>query len=382
VVTYFNEFDKFAAQWLRSLYPEAVVDERSIHEVLPADISRFRRCHFFGGIGGWEFALDLAGWPADWPIWTGSCPCQPYSAAGKGEGDADERNLWPEFFRLIRECRPEFIFGEQVEAAVRHGWLDGVSADLEREGYAVGAAVLGAHSVGAPHIRQRLYWVANLARDGRRQGSEDERRRNCGVRAEGHGRGPANGCDDGRVVESASIGPWEASKRGCLGESEAAGRERGVGGSGSSGFVGDAADARLPRRQDAGADRGNAGAVELRCREPERAVPPGWDGRLVVANGERCATGAGAGAGSDTQPGWSCFATIPCRDGKARRISAQPGDEPLVNGIPRELGRGEPELGRLARRARANRTGRLRGYGNAVVPQVAAAFIRAFMEEL
>ena len=157
---YFNEFDSFAAEWLRNLFPESTVDKRSITDVKAGDIVRFQRVHFFGGIGGWEYALQLAGWPEDRPVWTGSCPCQPFSSAGKQSGTKDERHLWPEMFRLVRECRPDTIFGEQVASAIRHGWLDGVFADLEAEGYTCGAIVLGAHSVGSPHIRQRLFWVA------------------------------------------------------------------------------------------------------------------------------------------------------------------------------------------------------------------------------
>lgn len=165
-LNYYNEFDHDAAQWLRNLIasgliPAGDVDERSIEDVRPNDLRGYTQCHFFAGIGGWPLALDLAGWPRDMPAWSGSCPCQPFSSAGKGDGFADERHLWPAWFHLIRECRPNVVFGEQVASAIRHGWLDLVSADLEAEGYAVGGAVLGAHSVGAPHIRQRLYWVAD-----------------------------------------------------------------------------------------------------------------------------------------------------------------------------------------------------------------------------
>ena len=165
-MNFYNEFDPKAAAWLRELIrcghiPDGVVDERSIADIHPTELSGYTQCHFFAGIGGWSLALRLAGWPDTKPVWTGSCPCQPYSNAGKGEGNADPRNLWPVFFNLIRECHPDICFGEQVESAVRHGWLDGVSADLESQGYACGAVVLGAHSVGAPHIRQRLYWVAD-----------------------------------------------------------------------------------------------------------------------------------------------------------------------------------------------------------------------------
>lgn len=161
----FNENDPYAAQWLRNLYPDAVVDGRSIVDVEGFPVMRRMRVHLFAGIGGWEYALKLAGWPVDRPVWTGSCPCQPFSVAGKGLGEKDERHLWPEMFRLIRECRPGTVFGEQVANA--GAWLDGVFADLEGEGYTCGAAVLGAHSVGAPHIRQRIYWVAHSERDER-----------------------------------------------------------------------------------------------------------------------------------------------------------------------------------------------------------------------
>ena len=165
-MNYYNEFDPKAAAWLRALIdageiPPGHVDERSISDVSPSDLRGFIQCHFFAGIGGWSYALKLAGWPDTRHVWTGSCPCQPFSAAGKQKGNDDERHLWPVFFGLIAACHPERIFGEQVASAVGFGWLDGVSADLEGKGYAVGAAVLGAHSVGAPHIRQRLYWMAD-----------------------------------------------------------------------------------------------------------------------------------------------------------------------------------------------------------------------------
>jgi DNA (cytosine-5)-methyltransferase 1 len=166
MTTFYNEWDKKTAAWLRELARQGhvtngVVDERSITELRGEDLRGYGRVHLFAGIGGWDYALRLAGWPDDRPVWTGSCPCQPFSAAGKRKGQADERHLWPEMFRLIRECRPDTIFGEQVASAVGHGWIDGVFADLEGIGYTCGAVVLGAHSVGAPHMRQRLWWVAD-----------------------------------------------------------------------------------------------------------------------------------------------------------------------------------------------------------------------------
>ena len=166
MAAYYNEIDPYAAQWLRNLISAGHiapgdVDERSIVDVRADDLKPYTQCHFFAGIGGWSLALRLAGWPDDRPIWTGSCPCQPFSAAGKGKAADDERHLWPRWFPLIAERRPAIVFGEQVEAAVGWGWLDLVFADLESEGYACGAAVLPACSVGAPHIRQRLWWVAD-----------------------------------------------------------------------------------------------------------------------------------------------------------------------------------------------------------------------------
>src|SRR5689334_7710520 len=136
---YLNEHDSFAAEWLRNLWPAATVDGRSIHDVRAADLVGVERAHFFAGIGGWELALQLARWPAGRRVWTGSCPCQPFSAAGKRKAHADERHLWPEFLRLIAECRPPTVFGEQVASKLGRAWLAGVRADLEALGYVVGA---------------------------------------------------------------------------------------------------------------------------------------------------------------------------------------------------------------------------------------------------
>lgn len=164
---YYNEYDKQTAVWLRDLIragaiAPGVVDDRPIEEVSPVDLRGFMQCHFFAGIGGWSRALRIAGWPDDERVWTGSCPCQPFSIAGRKRGFKDERHLWPEWLRLIAECRPVTLFGEQVDAAAsQHDWLDRVHADLERGGYAVGASVFPASAVGAPHTRNRLYFVAD-----------------------------------------------------------------------------------------------------------------------------------------------------------------------------------------------------------------------------
>ena len=201
MTAFYNEIDPYAAQWLRNLIDAGhiapgVVDERSIEDIEPAELAQYTQCHFFAGIGVWSLALRKAGWPDDRPVWTGSCPCQPFSAAGKGAGFADERHLWPAFHHLISQCRPPAVFGEQVASRDGLEWLDLVQADLEGSGFAVGAADLCAAGVGAPHIRQRIYWAAHPERD------EQPREEPCGGTAGRVGR---------QLQPMAWDGGWEAA---------------------------------------------------------------------------------------------------------------------------------------------------------------------------
>lgn len=166
-MNYYNEWDKGAASWLRELIkagliPNGYVDDRSITEVTPSDLEGFTQCHFFAGIGGWPLALQLAGVSASTRLWTGSPPCQPFSVAGQSLGFDDERHLAPVLLRLVRECKPQYFFGEQVAAAISKHWIDFVFLNLEDKGYACGAAVLPACSVGAPHSRDRLFFGAAM----------------------------------------------------------------------------------------------------------------------------------------------------------------------------------------------------------------------------
>jgi len=173
--TYYNDSDSFVCEWTRNLIaagliPDGVVDCREIQKVNPDELRSYSQCHFFNGISGWPLALALAGWPSERPVWTASCPCQPLSCAGQRKGHADKRHLWPAFYALVAKCRPTTIFGEQVASKDGREWLAGIRADLEGIGYAVGAADLCAASVGAPQIRQRLYWVAVAQSEKRNRG--------------------------------------------------------------------------------------------------------------------------------------------------------------------------------------------------------------------
>ncbi len=165
MAAYYNEVDPKAAAGLRALITDGLiapgdVDERPIQEVQGDDLKSYTQCHFFAGIGLWSVALRWAGWDDDRPVWTGSCPCQPFSVAGKRTGKKDDRHLWPVWFRLIRERRPPVIFGEQVSSAIAHGWLDELGDDLEGQSYAIGSAEIPACGVGAFHKRERLWFVA------------------------------------------------------------------------------------------------------------------------------------------------------------------------------------------------------------------------------
>jgi DNA (cytosine-5)-methyltransferase 1 len=181
---YYNEFDPYAAQWLRNLISAGLiasgdVDDRSIADVQPSDLEGYTQCHFFAGIGGWSLALRLAGWADDRPVWTGSCPCQPYSvgsvAHGGAQGQSDERHLWPVFYPLIRERSPPVVFGEQVVSAIGWGWYDELCRDLEASSYACAAAVIPACAVEARHERKRLIWLADASGQGRERHHAVER---------------------------------------------------------------------------------------------------------------------------------------------------------------------------------------------------------------
>lgn len=326
MAVYYNDVDPAACAWLRELIaagllPGGDVDERSIIEVEPADLRGFAQCHFFAGIGGWPYALRLAGVVESRSVWTGSPPCQPFSQAGQRKGQDDDRHLAPTFLRLVAACRPEFVFGEQAASAAVLGpvgrksraavegpagwaWFDALAADLEAASYAVAASDLPAAGVGAPHIRQRLFFGA--------------------VALEPGGLGDRLGAgSQGRIGMP-------------VGADQRTARPAGLAGGLADGNGGLTRDGSIQRRGQHGCEPQDGEAGEL----VDVADPAG--------------TGATDGVWRD--PDW-----LLCRDDRWRPV--EPGTFPLADGIP-------------------GRMGLLRGYGNAIVPPLAAEFVTAFLESL
>lgn len=380
MVAYYNEIDPYAAQWLRNLIAAGHiapgdVDERSISEISADDLKGYTQCHFFAGIGVWSHALRRAGWPDDMPAWTGSCPCQPFSAAGKQKGFDDERHLWPVWFGLIGQCNPPIVLGEQVASAL--DWLDLVSADMEGAGYAFGASDLCAAGFGGAHIRQRLYFAAvGNAYHAGSQGYRRSGRVNVSAGWQAAGR---HGAEAGVVG-----GLADAPQRGWGKELSDSGRCDA--GSGAGKVVRHARSGDISRLADT-PSRGNFG--QRNSRElPERIgggqagglADPESAGRGVCHTENQWSPDAPRHALADASDGavdgQQRFAAersdapmlgrnpadwLYCRDGKWRPV--EPGTFPLVDAAPA-------------------RVGRLRAYGNALDAETASQFCAAVLDVL
>ena len=431
---YYNEHNKHAAQWLRNLIKLGViapgeVDERSILDVAPDDLRGFAQCHFFAGIGVWSYALRLAGIGDGDRVWTGSCPCQPFSEAGAGAGFADERHLWPAWHWLIQECRPRRVYGEQVASVAGLGWLDLVQADLQGTGYTGVAVDFCAASVGAPHIRQRLYFVADALRtglgpergiggeqsderlgrdqsragvptgrladadrhgrdarvtgDGRRQigarreyRAVDDRRGAPHLRADSDGAG-SQGRQRSRELLDAQRPPAERggearrvgnpmhAERRSIGLDRMDGRDR-TNGQRSEAHGELGAPGQVRRLADAGSPRRR----EILGRAPGDENSDGRARRHeLVADGGHVAGRDGEDGGPGPANGfWRDADWLLCTDERWRPV--EPGSFPLVNGSAFDLGSGGAFEGK-------SRAKMLEGYGNAINAYQAAAFIRS-----
>ena len=341
MTAYYNEYDPKAAAWLRELIKQGhiadgVVDDRSIEDVRPDELAGFTQCHFFAGIGVWSYALRQAGWSDDRPVWTGSCPCQPFSAAGKGAGFDDERHLWPAFHHLISQCRPPIVIGEQVASKDGLGWLDLVLSDLEATGYSSGAVDLCAAGVGAPHIRQRLWWVGtrlgNASHWGQRAGISD------------HGRGGGDQGADRATGDAGSVADADNARlEGRIGMPERADQCAVGAGSLEGGLADTTSSGRKSCKGDAGVCNEDAGTSAAAVKRSTVCPPDA------------------APASGPTNGFWRDADWLFCRDGKWRPV--EPGTSPLAHGS-------------------AAKVGRLRGYGNAIVAQAAQAFIESMMETM
>lgn len=414
---YYNENDPNAAAWLRELIKDGhiapgVVDGRSIEDVAPDELFDFDQCHFFAGIGAWSYALRSAGWPDGRPVWTASLPCQPFSAAGGRAGFADERHLWPHFYHLIREhqqwCRQQkrptpIILGEQVASKDADTWIDLVHTDLEALGHAFAAIPFPSASVGAPHIRDRNYWLAYPDSSAGGKGRAHIRRGASGGDAQ-----PWSGLGGSRM--SRGMGNTDHARlEGYAGHGGAAGRqgqERPASATGvsvrladndSNGFApgassglrnaehhaepcGDHVGLANSNGRDASAERQQHGGQQRLHAQDDGAVRGGGGGREHHFGAE---LGAGPTNGRWREADW-----LFCRDAKWRPVEA--GTFPLADGLPRGVGSGGAGVERLAglagldnaslTRAKSYRVGALRGYGNAINPEQASEFIKIVME--
>jgi len=348
---YYNDNAAYSVKWLHhlmneNLIEEGIIDERSITDVRPGDLAGFTQCHFFAGIAGWSYALQLAGWPPDIPVWTASLPCQPFSIAGKRKGFEDTRHLWPVFRNLVAELQPGIIFGEQVSSTDGRDWFATVQTDLQKMGYVSAATDLCAAGVGAPHIRQRLYWLAypegNRSADEQKP-SQGEKRTivtpdRCGK--------------TGGVAHSGGIAGRDAP----TGKDPGKNQERNADTTERPGNAG----GRVVNAQDKGRRQRisrQEGQTQVKTRRPGAsdrladAEVPGLEGRGKQVSGK-------GGQGP-----WKASALVGCIDGFSRPVPVEPGIYPLAPGLP-------------------GRMDAISGYGNSIVPILASEFIRSVMEYL
>jgi DNA (cytosine-5)-methyltransferase 1 len=277
----------------------------------------------------------------------GGFPCQPFSNAGKQRAQDDPRHLWPEMFRLIRECRPTWVVGENVTGLINLG-LDEVLSDLEGEGYATRTFNIPACAVGAPHLRQRLWIVAHSDSESEPDKSLDGSERD-GQLGFGFMANP-NSNDGGG--ESGSKPPNGGTRL----EHSGSGTQRDVADTGSEGCE----PSRTTRKV------GETQTEESRARDKSDVLPSASN--LTMANTKRPGTRMEEHRGS----GQRRESPNPPQPEVLRQEDGAGGTEGIAtnSGRPEEWWEVEPSVGRLVD-GLPNRVPQLRALGNAIVPQIA-----------
>lgn len=322
---YYNENDPYCAQWLKNLIAEGLiapgdVDDRSIKEVSPSDLEGYTQCHFFAGIGIWSAALRQANWSDNKPVWTASCPCQPFSQSGKRKGKNDERHLWPTLNKLIKNRKPEIIFGEQVSSRDGLAWFDTVQADVKKAGYSSAGVDLSGAGIGAPHIRQRLYWVAYASSEGLSQREEF-----TGISGKANDANSRKTTESSRGLGNTHCEPIQWQSGEISRAQEELYCQRFENGNECYGYS---------NASENGLRMGNADSYRFETRN-----------KTTTLIGHR---------NSINSTGWNDVQWINFSDGKTRPI--KPGIKPVVNGNP-------------------GRVGQVRAYGNAIILPLASKFI-------
>jgi DNA (cytosine-5)-methyltransferase 1 len=310
----------------------------------------------------------------------GGFPCQPFSHAGRQQAQDDPRHLWPEMFRLIRECRPTWVVGENVAGIISLG-LDEVLSDLESEGYATRTFNIPACAVGAPHIRQRIWIVAHADSqsepDGAFDGNAGQRQLGFGFMADpererSQGQWP-NGSEEGRedserhaeLCGRAVLADARRDTEGCDTELHGGTAQRSEGKLQSGDGGDDVADTErtgtgMEEHRSSGQKRQSSDAPQSKVLRQEdgtdRSEGTTADSRNVA----------------DTQ-----------RKGEGRRGVSGPKKDKSKNGKgssgqlgghgeagPEEWWAVEPSVGRLVN-GLPNRVPQLRALGNSIVPQIA-----------
>jgi DNA (cytosine-5)-methyltransferase 1 len=372
----------------------------------------------FSGIGGFDLAAEWMGWENVfhcewnefgqkvlhhyWPnaetftditksdftkyankidILTGGFPCQPYSQAGQRKGKEDERHLWPQMLRAIREIKPKYIVGENVFGLLNwNGGMvfDEVHSDLESAGYEVQAVVIPAAAVNAPHGRDRVWFVATNTQfksEGSDGGTNDETEGNIRRGNEGNVFGTL--CGDGVITNTNGIGNRGKSKQSSAPHKQGRGGKTntGIGNEGKQQFIRDIASEGIDSNTD---------SVRLQHTEETRNIQEGTrttqsQGREFTepfetngSDGDVTDT-TSPGGGKDNGFGKSRFND---QTSSANSWDNFPTQSPICGGDD-----GLPtELDGITFSKWRNES--IKAYGNAIVPQVAYQIFKAIQETI